>query len=276
MTRPLRLEFPGAIYHITSRGREGQAMFIDAEDREFFLATLDSVCQRFNWICHAYCLMDNHYHLMIETLDGNLSMGMRQLNGVYTQRYNRSYGWEGPVIQGCFKAILVECNTYLLEMCRYVVLNPVRLGVVEDPADYPWSSYLSTAGIAEVPGFLSLEWLLKQCGDTKKRARKRYREFVLKGIGLPSPLLDVRSQIMLGSPEYVATIKSLFVDIVKIKATARVRPDLESLFADVDTREQRNEVIRTAHNKYFYSLTEIGRHVDLHYASISKIANERM
>jgi hypothetical protein len=218
--------------------------------------------------------MDNHYHLLIETLDGNLSIGMRQLNGVYTQRYNRSYGREGPVIQGRFKAILVECATYLLDMCRYVVLNPVRLGVVDDPADYPWSSYLSTAGLMDVPEFLSLEWLYAQLGDSKKRARKRYKAFVEKGIGLPSPLLDLRSQIMLGSPEFVATIKSLFVDIVKIKASARVRPDLETLFADIDTKEERNEAIRIAHNTYFYSLTEIGRHVDLHYASISKIANE--
>lgn len=130
MARPLRLEFPGAIYHVTSRGNARNAIFLDDEDRVLFLACLGAVVTRFGWWCHAYCLMDNHYHLLIETPEGDLSRGMRQLNGVYTQRFNRRHGRAGHVFQGRFKAIVVDRDSYLLELCRYVVLNPIRAGMV--------------------------------------------------------------------------------------------------------------------------------------------------
>ena len=125
-----------------------------------------------------------------------------------------------------------------------------------------------------MPDFLSLDWLLLQFGKRPKRARQRYEEYVSEGIGQASPLLDLRNQIILGSEEYVSTIKTLFLDIVKIKASARQRPGLDELFSGLSTKEQRNAAIRLAHNTYFYSLSEIGQHIDLHYASVSKIANE--
>ena len=126
MARPLRIEFPGAIYHITSRGDRREDIFLSDEDRLLFLDTYSKVADRFGWICYAYCLMTNHYHLVIETPLPNLSLGMAQLNGVYTQKFNRKHHKVGHVFQGRFKAILVERNTYLLELLRYVVLNPVR------------------------------------------------------------------------------------------------------------------------------------------------------
>ncbi|HWQ95123.1 MAG TPA: transposase, partial [Gammaproteobacteria bacterium] len=126
MSRPLRLEFPDALYHVTARGDRQEDIFEDDQDRELFLATLGQVISRFNWICHAWCLMDNHYHLLIQTPDGNLSKGMRQLNGVYTQASNRRHRRVGHLFQGRFKAILVDRDAYLLELSRYVVLNPVR------------------------------------------------------------------------------------------------------------------------------------------------------
>ncbi len=126
MARPLRLEFAGALYHVTSRGNRREDIFEDDADREAFLTTLGEACDTYNWLCHAYCLMDNHYHLLIETPDGNLSKGMRQLNGVYTQRFNRTHGRAGHVFQGRYKAILVDKNSYLLEVARYIVLNPGR------------------------------------------------------------------------------------------------------------------------------------------------------
>ena len=131
MARPLRLEFPGAIYHVTARGNARNEIFIDDEDRRLFLDCLGEVVARFGWRCHAYCLMDNHYHLLIETPEGNLSRGMRQLNGVYTQRFNRRHGRVGHVFQGRFKAIVVDRDGYLLELCRYVVLNSMRAGVIK-------------------------------------------------------------------------------------------------------------------------------------------------
>ncbi|NVK43915.1 MAG: transposase [Oceanospirillaceae bacterium] len=126
MARPLRLEFAGALYHLTSRGNRRELIYETDEDRCVFLAVLDEVCETFNWVCHAYCMMGNHYHLLIETPEGNLSQGMRQLNGVYTQRFNRQHRRVGHLLQGRYKAILVEKDAYLLELARYIVLNPVR------------------------------------------------------------------------------------------------------------------------------------------------------
>lgn len=133
MARPLRIEFPGAVYHVTSRGHAKQVIFLDVRDYADFLEVLCFVVKRFNWILHAYCLMSNHYHLLIETPDGNLSRGMRQLNGIYTQQFNRRHSRVGHVLQGRYKAILVDKENYLLELCRYIVLNPVRAGIAKGP-----------------------------------------------------------------------------------------------------------------------------------------------
>ena len=140
MSRPLRLEFAQALYHVTSRGDRREPIYVDDLDRTEWLEVLSQVCARFNWRCHAWCLMGNHFHVLIETPEPNLSAGMRQLNGVYTQRFNHRHGKVGHVFQGRFKAILVERESYLLEVSRYVVLNPVRAGIVRDVADWPWSS----------------------------------------------------------------------------------------------------------------------------------------
>ena len=153
MARPLRIEYPGALYHITSRGNGGQKIFRSDKDRVYFLKLLATLTDRFHWLCHAWCLMDNHYHLVIETPEGNLSRGMRQLNGMYTQKYNWKYHKTGHVFQGRYKAIIVDKDSYLLELCRYVALNPVRAHVVEEPEDFRWSSYRATAGIDKAPSF---------------------------------------------------------------------------------------------------------------------------
>ena len=146
MARPLRIEYPGAVYHVTSRGDERKAIFGDDCDRESFLNSLHKVVKRYNWLCHAYCLMGNHYHLIIETPDGNLSLGMRQLNGVYTQLFNKRHDRVGHLFQGRYKAILVQKDSHLQETCRYVVLNPVRAQMVEKPDQWIWSSYSATTG----------------------------------------------------------------------------------------------------------------------------------
>ena len=146
MARPLRLEYSGALHHVTSRGNGQAAIYLGDEDRRDFLRLLGGVVEQARWRCHAYCLMDNHYHLLIETPEANLSKGMRQLNGPYTQRFNRRQGRVGHVFQGRFKSILVERDAHLLEVARYVVLNPVRAGMVRSVKDWPWSSYRATAG----------------------------------------------------------------------------------------------------------------------------------
>jgi len=132
MSRPLRLELSGGLYHVTSRGDRREDIYVDDEDREEWLSLLGRVCYRFKWRCHAYCLMDNHYHIVIETAEANMSKGMQQLNGVYTQYYNRRHSRVGHVFQGRFKGILVEQDAYLLELARYVVLNPLRAKMIKD------------------------------------------------------------------------------------------------------------------------------------------------
>lgn len=136
MARPLRIEYPNAVYHITSRGNARGKIYKDDRDRRTFLDVLGSVIKRYNYLCHAYCLMDNHYHLLIETPEPNLSRGMRQLNGVNTQTYNMRHKETGHIFQGRYKAILVEKEEYLLELCKYVVLNPVRAGIIKSPEQW--------------------------------------------------------------------------------------------------------------------------------------------
>ena len=130
MARPLRLEYEGAVYHVTSRGNARQDIYLVDPDRELFLSVLGNTVERFSWLCHAYCQMSNHYHLLIETPEANLSRGMRHLNGVYTQAFNRRHMRSGHILQGRFKAIVVEKESHLLELARYVVLNPVRARMV--------------------------------------------------------------------------------------------------------------------------------------------------
>ena len=143
MARPLRIEYDGALYHLTSRGNERKAIFKDDTDRQLFLNTIVQVTERFHWICHAYCLMDNHYHLVIETPDGNLSQGMRHINGVYTQAFNRRHHRVGHLFQGRFKGILVQKESHFLEMCRYVVLNPSKSQSGQAP---------QRVGVEQLPG----------------------------------------------------------------------------------------------------------------------------
>lgn len=128
MASPLRIEFAGALYHVTSRGNAWEAIYLDREDRELYQSVLGEICDLFNWTIHSWCQMTNHYHILVETPDANLSKGMRYLNGVYTQRFNRKHSRVGHVFQGRYKAILVEKDHYLLELARYIVLNPVRAG----------------------------------------------------------------------------------------------------------------------------------------------------
>ena len=151
MARPLRLQFAGAVYHLTSRGNARQKIFFDDGDRELFFQTLAHVVSRYSWVCHAYCLMANHYHLLVETPKANLSIGMRQLNGIFTQSFNRRHRRVGHLFQGRFKAILVKKDSYLLELCRYIVLNLVRVKGRTSPAAWKWSTYRPTAGLVAVP-----------------------------------------------------------------------------------------------------------------------------
>lgn len=280
MARPLRIEYPGAFYHVTVRGNARQDIFEDDEDRRRFLGLLGHVVARFHLRLHAYCLMDNHFHLVVETPEANLSKAMRQLNGVYTQAFNRRHGRVGHVLQGRFKAILVERDSYLLELCRYVVLNPVRTKTARKADTYPWSSYRATAGISGIPPFLTVDWLLPQFARQRAVAQRKYRAFVAAGIGQHSPWEQLQGQILLGSERFVAGLTPGLRDKRTLKEIPRRqrfagRPPLVHLFSFRSRTDhtRRNETICHAHLEHGYSLTEIGRTVGLHYSTISRIVN---
>ena len=275
MSRPLRIEYSGAIYHVTSRGTGRRKVFLDDEDREVFLSTLAWVVDRFGWVCHAYCLMDNHFHLVIETPQPNLSKGMRQLNGVYTQNFNLRHRKTGHLFQGRFKAILVERDGYLLELARYVVLNPVRTKTVRKPGEYAWSSYRATVGLEPAPQGLSISWMMSQFAKKKPVARKRYADFVLSGIGQPSPWQFLRGQVLLGSDKFVERMAPLLngnkqKEKAKRKELGR-RPTLKKLLSGIKTMEARNQAIALAYLDHGYTLAEVGDAVGLHYATVSRI-----
>ena len=166
MARPLRIEFAGALHHITSRGNSRDPIFLRDSDRELFMLVLKESCELFNWSVHAWCLMDNHYHLLVETPDSNLSKGMRYLNGVYTQRFNSLEKTDGQLFRGRYKAILVEDSSYLLCVSRYIHLNPVNAEVVDSLEKYSWSSYGAFIGNDIVPKWLVVKKILGGCPKT--------------------------------------------------------------------------------------------------------------
>ncbi len=279
MARPLRIEYPGAVYHITSRGNAKQDIFDNDSDREKFLSILEHVVDRFHWLCHCYCLMDNHYHLLIETPGANLSEGMRQLNGIYTQAYNRRHGKVGHLLQGRFKAILVEKQAHLLELSRYIVLNPVRAKIIHSVEEYHWSSYLATLGRANMPDFLTVTWLLENFSPQIAHAQQLYQDFVDKGVKLSdSPWDKLTGQIFLGSDEFILQVKNQSEprsNSDEVPSTHRYagRPDLLKIFPQgVDmSKKQRNHLIFQAHVEYGYRLNQIAEVLGIHYTTVSKV-----
>lgn len=277
MSRPLRIEFEGATYHITSRGNAKQFIFLDNNDKEEFLEVLYLVVERFNWLCHTYCLMDNHYHLIIETPEGNLSRGMRWLNGVYTQKFNLKHKRVGHLFQGRYKSILVDKDSYLLTLSRYVVLNPVRAGLVKRPEDWQWSSYRSTIGKDKRLPFLTIEWILSQFGDNKIEAISRYNEYILNGIDKNFPWQDLRGQIILGSDSFIEKIGKFLKEKEILKEVPRkqrysIRPRLDELFTEEGLKDKtsKDETIYNAYVLYGYTMNNISEYLNVHYATISR------
>ncbi len=278
MARPLRLQFDGAISHVTSRGNARNDIVEDDTDRHAFLECLGKVVHRFHWLCHAYCLMGNHYHLVIETPEANLSQGMRQLNGIYTQRYNRRHRTVGHVFQGRYKAILIQKESHLMEVCRYVVLNPVRAKIVETVDQWKWSSYRGTAGLATGLPWLTVEWVLRQFGQERQHAARHYRRFVREGINSSSIWEGVQAQVLLGTEDFVEKLREHvkgYEAIVEIPRSHRYvsRPQLTKLFEGKRAKTKRDMAIVQAVHRYGYSQREVAEMLGLHYATVSRIAH---
>jgi len=217
--------------------------------------------------------MDNHFHIVVETVDGNLSAGMRQLNGVYTQWHNRTHDRVGHVFQGRFKAVMVQREGYLLELARYVVLNPVRAGMCRQPDDWPWSSYQAMVGQAMPPPWLQVRWLLSQFGQGPQAAITAYIDHVRAGVGLPSVWEQLEGQLYLGD--------ATFVEVMGKKIAARLSADAEiprlqrraaaPPLTSFVTMPQRDSAIVQAYATGRYSMRQVAQAFDVHYATVSRV-----
>lgn len=273
MARPLRIEFPDALYHVTSRGDRREPIYSDDDDRSTWLGVLSQVCGRFNWVVQAYCLMGNHYHLMLQTPDANLAAGMRQLNGVYTQRVNRRHGRVGHVFQGRYKAVLVDRDAYMMELARYVVLNPVRAGMVNDVGDWPWSSYAATIGAEPAPTWLDIDALLGSFGPVRRNAVRRYIHHVRAGVGLPSIWNGLKGQLYLGDDAFVARMQRN-LDAAQRQALevprAQRRAPAQPLAHFAALAVPRDLAMARAYATGAYSQAEVARAFGVHYATVSR------
>ena len=209
MARALRLAFPGSFWHLTTRGNERHDIVLDDVDRRALLSLIGDAVERFRWILHQYVQMSNHYHLVVELTEETLSSGMRWLNSRYAQTFNRRHGRVGHLFQGRFHGRLVEKDAYLLEVIRYVALNPVRAKMVARPEDYRWSGHRAIAGLCEAPRWLAVDRTLQCFAPDASIARTFYRRFVDEAIGLDrSPWDDVVGQIYLGTNGWVESLRA--------------------------------------------------------------------
>jgi putative transposase len=173
-----RIEVAGGLYHVTSRGNARQAIFLDELDYATFLQWVSKTVERFEWLCHGFCLMPNHFHVLVETPEANLAQGMQVLIGTYARRFNWRYRRTGHVFQGPNDPTMIEREAHLMELCRYMAMNPVRAGIVPDPADWPWSSYRATAGLERRPGYLTVDRVRGIFGSTGSSGADEFRAFV--------------------------------------------------------------------------------------------------
>lgn len=272
MSRPLRIEFAGALYHVMARGDARAAIFLNDADREAFCTGLWRVAERFEWRVWAYCLMDNHYHLLVETLQPTLSRGMREVNGVYTQAFNRRHGRVGHVLQGRYKAILVDKDSYLLELSRYLVLNPVRARLCKLAVDWPWSSYRAVMGKAAAPDALAVAETLALFSTDRGAARRAYARFVADGGEVSLP--ENKHQLFLGDDEFAERMASHITrpsrEVPRKQRVQKSLTQYERAAAD------RDSAIRAAYASGSYTLKTIGEHFGLHYATVSRIARVGM
>ncbi len=286
MARPLRIAYPGAYYHVTSRGNEQKDVFKNRKDREKFLDYLASATERYGAVIHVYCLMNNHYHLLLETPGGNLSQIMRHINGAYTTYFNVKRKRAGHLFQGRFKAILVEADEYAAELSRYIHLNPVRAGMVEQPGEYLWSSFQSYIGKSKTPGWLRTDFVLGCFGKSRTDAGKRYKTFVeeLLGKEYDSPLQGTIGSAVLGTPGFVEAVTEVHVgkreterDLPALRQLF-IRPSLDEIVKSVDTVFSTDKKLARQAGMYFchrYSgerIKEISKQYEVTESAITEAA----
>lgn len=284
MARPLRITYPGAFYHVTSRGNERKDVFKSKRDRERFLEYLESASQRYDAVVHAYCLMGNHYHLLMETPSGNLPQIMRHINGAYTTYFNVKRQRSGHLFQGRYKAILIDIDEYAEELSRYIHLNPVRARMVETPEEYEWSSYQYYIGKQKPPEWLHIDFILGYFGEKVSLAQKQYQQFVdmLDNKEYESPLMEVVSSTILGAPDFIAFIKDRYLagkkpdkDLPALKELSEkpsmgdILDEVEYVF-DGDRALARNIKLYLCQRYTGEKLKDIGKHFGIGESGVSQ------
>jgi len=283
MGRPLRIEYLGAWYHVTSRGNEQKEVFKSRADREKFLCYLESATVRYGAFIHAYCLMGNHYHLLLETPSGNLAQIMRHINGAYTNYFNAKRKRAGHLFQGRYKAILVDADEYAGELSRYIHLNPVRAGLANLPEAYPWTSYLNYIGKKKAPGWQTTDWLLRYFGRAPAEAQRKYRAFVEAKIGAAeeNPLKEALASTILGGPDFIEEIKGKYLvgrkrnrDVPAVAALIRQAPQKIAERVRLEFQDKpghaRKVAIYLSHRFSGLSLKEIGKHFGIRESAVSQ------
>jgi putative transposase len=289
LARQLRIEYPGAFYHITSRGNQKQPVFLSPWDKARFLDYIKEAHDKFDFLIHAYCLMENHYHLMLETKQANLSRGMHFLNTAYTIYFNGRHNKVGHLFQGRFKGILIEAETYAQELSRYIHLNPVRAGISESPESHPWSSFREYLGQRECPPWLETRLVLGLPGKDAEKSRRDYQVYVMRP--LPEPLSGLPSNqkeglpAILGSRDFEVRIKGKYLsgntpdrELPALRGLSG-KPSLDEICSEFKAKDgvdgvlSRNSAIVFAHQHSGYTLNEIAKAFGLSQSAVSMICH---
>lgn len=271
MARPLRVEFPGALYYISSIGNGGNNIFKDSDDGNLLLGSLEGCCKRFNWKCQAFCFMSDRYHLVVETTKSNLSKGMRQLNGTYTQKYNRRHNIGGHVFQGRYKSILVQRDKFLVFLIKEIFLFPLNAGFVKHPSQFKWASCKYLYGKEETPNWLDSRWFSEGFNSIEE-----FNDFVMNEEN-PKVLNKTRKQIYLGDDDFILDIQKKIEEEGLSKEIPRVqltKPVSKTYSEFLSKSQNKDEAIAKTYLTGKYTLKEVGDHVGLHYSGISKIVSD--
>lgn len=275
MARRNRIRFPGATYHVMSRGNRKSFTFVDDVDRRRFLKILAIALERYRAICYAYCLMGNHVHLVIHTPRPNISRVMQYVSGEYAKYCNRRHHWTGHLYEGRFKGIVIEDTTYLGNAIAYVARNPIEAQLVTDAAEWKWSSYRASMGRCACPTYLCLDWLPRLfTASTVAESRRLFSAAVHKA---PDPDYDFGRAIVVGSKAFQRKVRkvigaTLYRAALPRQFRAVAQPPLGELFDGVKKADRRASIMR-AHVVHGYLLSEIARYLDLHPTTISRIVN---
>jgi len=281
MGRPIRLEYPGAVYHIYARGNRKEHIFLEDEDRILFLKIFSDTAHRLNWICHAYCLMRNHYHLLIETPDGILNPGMQYLNSLYARKFNRKYDLVGHLFQGRYEAHLLEGSRRFLLTARYICRNPIEANIVQKADQWPWSSFRATVGLQYPQEFLLVDDILSCLSHDKSTAQRFFSDLVHTPIHVNKRMEIEITEKEMKNPDLAKMLRPLLdlrQSLAPVARNQRIqsRPLLKDLFKDAlnDSKEVRDRLINEAFRIYGYTQSEIGDYIGLHTTTISRIVKK--